>query len=99
MPQSLHAELARAAEREEVSLNQFITNSLAAAVEWRRPNNEADEAAPATTPEQPDPPRAAELENAPPRWLRAALVTNVIVVGVAAIVAVILLVVAWQQGL
>ena len=30
MPQSLHAELAEAAEREEVSLNQFITNTLAA---------------------------------------------------------------------
>src|ERR687895_669480 len=30
MPQSLHAELAKAAEREDVSLNQFITNTLAA---------------------------------------------------------------------
>jgi RNA polymerase sigma-B factor len=36
MPQSLHAELARAAEREEISLNQFITSSLASAVGWRR---------------------------------------------------------------
>jgi RNA polymerase sigma-B factor len=34
MPQSLHAELARAAEREEVSLNQFITNTLAASMHW-----------------------------------------------------------------
>lgn len=92
MPQSLHAELARAAEREEVSLNQFITNSLAAAVEWRRPE------------EEPEPlvaeqvPAAAEPASATPRWLRAALVTNVIVVAIAAIVAVVLLVVAWQQG-
>ena len=29
MPHSLHAELARAAERDDVSLNQFITSSLA----------------------------------------------------------------------
>lgn len=34
MPQSLHTELARAAEREEVSLNQFITNTLSAAMHW-----------------------------------------------------------------
>lgn len=34
MPQSLHAELAQAAEREEVSLNQFITNTLAASLRW-----------------------------------------------------------------
>jgi RNA polymerase sigma-B factor len=36
MPQSLHADLAEAAEREDVSLNQYITNALAAAVGWGR---------------------------------------------------------------
>ena len=36
MPQSLHAELAEAAEREDVSLNQYITNALAAAVSWHQ---------------------------------------------------------------
>ena len=36
MPQSLHADLAEAAEREEVSLNQYITNTLAAGVGWHR---------------------------------------------------------------
>lgn len=91
MPQSLHADLAHAAEREEISLNQFITNSLAAAVEWRRPDAEAG----APDPRHPPDP---EPETAPPRWLRAALVTNVVVVGIAAIVAVVLLLVAWQQG-
>jgi RNA polymerase sigma factor (sigma-70 family) len=35
MPQSLHGELAQAAQREDVSLNQFITGALAAAVHWR----------------------------------------------------------------
>lgn len=40
MPQSLHAELAHAAERDEVSLNQFITGTLASAVGWRRAGEE-----------------------------------------------------------
>jgi RNA polymerase sigma-B factor len=44
MPQSLHAELAEAAEREEVSLNQFITNTLSAAMHWR---SQGEAAAPA----------------------------------------------------
>jgi predicted HicB family RNase H-like nuclease len=35
MPQTLHAELVRAAQREDVSLNQFITGVLAGTVEWR----------------------------------------------------------------
>jgi RNA polymerase sigma-B factor len=34
MPQSLHAELVKAAEREDVSLNQYITNALSAPVAW-----------------------------------------------------------------
>jgi predicted RNase H-like HicB family nuclease len=35
MPATLHDELARAAEGEGVSLNQFITGVLSSAVEWR----------------------------------------------------------------
>jgi hypothetical protein len=35
MPPSLHAELAREAEEEGVSLNAFITSALAGAVRWR----------------------------------------------------------------
>lgn len=35
MPATLHDELAAAAERESVSLNQLITGVLAASVEWR----------------------------------------------------------------
>ena len=38
MPQTLHAELARAAERERVSLNQFITDALSGSLGWRAPN-------------------------------------------------------------
>jgi RNA polymerase sigma-B factor len=84
MPQSLHAELAEAAEREEVSLNQFITNTLAAAMRWHRPDGQALE---------PD-----EEPRTSPRWLPAAIVTNIVVVAIAGIVALVLLVVAWQQG-
>jgi len=85
MPQSLHAELANAAEREEVSLNQFITNTLAAAMSWQQAEGHEDGGA-----FGPRPPT--------PRWLPAAIVTNIVVVVVAGVVAVILLLVAWQQG-
>lgn len=77
MPQSLHAELAEAAEREDVSLNQYITNTLSASLGWH-----ASEQRPAST----------------PRWLPAALVTNIVVVVIAGLVALVLLLVAWQQG-
>ncbi|HEY6781488.1 MAG TPA: sigma-70 family RNA polymerase sigma factor [Thermoleophilaceae bacterium] len=96
MPQSLHSELADAAEREEVSLNQFITNSLAAAVGWRQAASDQVPAAPPGEDARDDDTTASV--NAQPRWLRAALVTNIVVVALAAIVAVVLLVVAWQQG-
>ena len=36
LPQSLHAELARTADREGISLNQFVANVLAGAVGWRQ---------------------------------------------------------------
>ena len=35
MPRTLHAELARAADEEGVSLNQFIIGALTGAVGWR----------------------------------------------------------------
>jgi hypothetical protein len=41
MPAGLHEELARAADRSGISLNQFITNVLAGAVGWGRPSNAA----------------------------------------------------------
>ena len=85
MPQSLHADLAEAAEREEVSLNQYITNTLAARVGWHTEG--AGEA------------HAERDSRAPPRWLPAAIVTNTVVVLLAGIIALILLVVALEQGL
>jgi hypothetical protein len=80
MPQSLHAELAEAADRDDVSLNQYITNALSAAVGWHH------ETASGGAPD-------------PPRWLPAALVTNIVVVVIAGVAALVLLVVALQQAL
>jgi RNA polymerase sigma-B factor len=77
MPQSLHAELAQAAEREEVSLNQFITNTLAAALRWHSDGEDT---------------------RTSPRWVRAAIVTNIVVVVIAGAIALGLLIIAWQQG-
>ena len=41
MPRSLHEELARASDRDGVSLNQFITGVLASAVAWNREDDAA----------------------------------------------------------
>ena len=85
MPRSLHAELAEAAEREEVSLNQYITNTLAAGVGWHTEGSGET---------------GAELDGgSPPRWLPAAIVTNIVVVVIAGVIALFLLVVALKQGL
>ena len=47
MPRTLHAALTQAAERENVSLNQFITDSLASVVGWRRASADGQTGAPA----------------------------------------------------
>ena len=75
MPPPLHDELADAAEREGVSLNQHITTVLGSALH-------------------------AEHHGAPrvPSWLPTAIVTNIVVAAVFLVGAVVLLVVAWQQG-
>ena len=39
MPKSLHAELARSAERDGTSLNAFIVAALSGAVGWRTPSH------------------------------------------------------------
>ena len=85
MPQSLHAELAEAAEREEVSLNQYITNTLSAGVGWH--TDSSGDAGPESE------------RGAPPKWLPAAIVTNIVVVVIAGVIALVLLVVALSQGL
>ena len=82
MPQSLHAELARAADREEVSLNQFITSSLASAVNWRGSGEHSIPSGAA--------PRS--------RGLRAALMANLALLVLIALLAIVLLVVALTRA-
>jgi RNA polymerase sigma-B factor len=85
MPPSLHTELAKAAEREAVSLNKLITNTLAAAVD--PPEAEGRDGRP-----------ASESRSAGRRWLCAAFITNIVVVGAVGVVALILLVAALERG-
>jgi RNA polymerase sigma-B factor len=86
MPQSLHAELARVAEREGVSLNALITGALASAVGWRDGAVDGLE----TTDETPAQRR--------PQWITIALAANLVVVVLAAAVAIVLLVIAVTHG-
>ena len=80
MPRSLHEELARAADRDGVSLNQFITGVLASAVDWRRDEPRTAAGTPSGTPRQ----RMALL-----------LVLNIVLVGLAATAAIAFLIAAW----
>jgi antitoxin HicB len=103
MPRTLHAELTRASEREGVSLNQFITDVLAAAVVWRsRPSSSpagGDSGGPIQTPGAES--LTTELHPAgvnrreSSRLVPVALAVNFIVVGVAGIVAIAVLLAAW----
>jgi antitoxin HicB len=88
MPATLHDELARAAEAEGVSLNQLITGVLASAVEWR-----STEGSPRTASSSSEPPAPGEK-----RITRLVLAANLAVVSIAAILAIVLLVVAWRAG-
>lgn len=78
MPRTLHGELARRAEQEGTSLNQFITNALATTVGWG-----AEERA------------AAASGEGSSRAILAALIANAIVIGLAAIAAIAVLLLAW----
>jgi HicB family len=85
MPTGLHGELARAADREGVSLNQFISNALAGAVGWGREGSNVTSAASAA-------PKSRS------RWLMFLLAANLILVAAAAISAIVFLVAAWVTG-
>ena len=80
MPPELHAEVARKAELEQTSLNQFITAAVADAVDGAASENGA----------YPQPALAS------PRAITAALVVNFVVLTVAAVTAVILLILIWR---
>lgn len=83
MPAALHAELARTAEREGVSLNQFITRALAGKIGW---GTDADE----------DSGAAAATPDGRGRLIAVALVVNAVVIGLAALAAIGVLVLAWR---
>ena len=81
MPPPLHAELARAADRKQVSLNQFITGSLSTAVGGRSSDEPGD-----TEAQRPD------AQRTPGR--SSALLANLVALAVIAALAVVLLVIA-----
>jgi len=85
MPAALHAELAQAAEREGVSLNQFITRALAGKIGWGTEGETGED--PSTAPATVD--RRTNL-------VAVALVVNAIVIGLAAAAAIGVLVLAWR---
>jgi RNA polymerase sigma-B factor len=76
MPSELHEQLTQAAEREDVSLNRYVTQALSSSLDPGEPATQAR-----------------------PRALRAALVTNLAVVILAGVVAVVLLVLALERGI
>jgi antitoxin HicB len=108
MPQTLHAELSRVAERESISLNQFITDVLAGALGWRVP---ARAGRIATRPVRGDADgdngggngvlgdesglRSAQPQRRSARFFTVALVANFVIVALAAIVAIVVLIAAW----
>ena len=87
MPRTLHAELARSAEREGTSLNQFITGALASAIGWRDENGETPGGVRRAVP---------PASYRPPRLVVMLLVANAVAIGLAAIAAIAVLLVAWQ---
>lgn len=108
MPRTLHAALTKAAERENVSLNQFITDSLASVVGWRRGPTASEASAPAPINQEPgaggltpahlsSPPRSAPQRRPTrvrPQLLTAALTVNFVIVAVAGTIAILVLIAA-----
>jgi antitoxin HicB len=86
MPRTLHADLARTADAEGISLNQLITGVLASSVEWRR--------AASGSPTDAEPGATAPGRRRP-GVLALLLAANLVVVVIAAVVAVAALVSAW----
>ncbi len=131
MPSELHEQLARAAERKEVSLNRFVTDALAASLDSKPSGEEpvatarqgdelsaqADPQPPAAqtatstsppeqTPKITAPARTETIDPAEPavphrpgRAVRVAFATNLLVVVLAGLAAVVLLVIALQHGI
>jgi antitoxin HicB len=94
MPGTLHTQLARAAEREQLSLNRFVTKVLASSVSPKQPTSPRTDTHLPETAAQP----ANGPKREPSRALRVALATNLAVVVFAGLAAIVLLVLAVQSG-
>ena len=98
MPQTLHAELARAAERENVSLNQFISDALSGSLGWRSQERETPRGTRAVPTEGldagADGQAAASHGWKSPRFATSLFVANLVIVALAAVVAIIVLIAA-----
>jgi predicted RNase H-like HicB family nuclease len=95
MPQTLHAELARAAEREHVSLNQFITSALSGALGWRSGAREAPRGTRVVPTDELDVDQPLR-DSEPPkrnRFASAVFLANGVIVALAAVVAIVVLMV------
>jgi RNA polymerase sigma-B factor len=92
MPSELHEQLAQAAERDEVSLNRFVTQALTTSVDPAE-STSVDPAESASV----DP--AERPASSTARKLKLAVATNLVVVVLAAVAAIVLLVLALQRGL
>jgi hypothetical protein len=88
MPRSLHGALTDAAEREGTSLNQFITGTLASAIGWK---GEGGDGGPPRRLRTTEPDGQAGHS----RTLVILLVANAVAVGLAALGAVGILLLAW----
>ena len=99
MPSTLHEQLAQAAEREQVSLNRFVTDALATTV---TPEPASDpESEPVPEPAARPEPADDDVDPTPPsaRTIRMVLAANLAIVVLSVAVAVVLLVRALQRGL
>jgi hypothetical protein len=85
MPAGLHGELARAADQEGVSLNQFISSALAGVVGWGHEEGSATSA-------------SSTAAKSRSRWLMFLLAANLILVAAAAVSAIVFLIAAWVTG-
>lgn len=102
MPSELHEQLARAAERQDVSLNRYVTDALATSLtpatdRTETPTPEDTEVVPDA--QAPEPGADSPKQPRSPGVLRVALATNLAVVVLAGVVAVVLLVLALQRGI
>jgi RNA polymerase sigma-B factor len=106
MPSALHEKLTAEAEREQVSLNRFVTDVLASEVSKKRggsgPRNGIHLRSGSHSPPREShssPVEVAAPDHERPRRLRMLLAANIVVIVVAAVVATLLLVLALERGI